>query len=54
MSTEVRVWVDSSGRITRASGGGDAAAVLEGVRLSGPPPADMPMPIVMRISAKRP
>lgn len=54
MSTEVRVWVDSSGRITRASGGGEAAAVLQGVRLSGPPPGDMPMPIVMRISAKRP
>ncbi len=54
MSTEIRVWADSSGRITRVSGGGAAADVLKNLRLAGPPPADMPMPIVMRISAKRP
>jgi len=61
---KVRIWVDSSGRVTRAklsgSTGNDAAdralqsEVLNGLQLQEPPPADMPMPIVMRITAKRP
>ncbi|MGC1480619.1 MAG: hypothetical protein WA771_08940 [Chthoniobacterales bacterium] len=54
MSTQIRVWADSSGRITRVEGGGAAASVLQGLRLRSAPPADMPMPIVMKISAKRP
>lgn len=61
---EVRIWPDETGRIRRASlarSTGDAALdrvieseVLTGLRLSEPPPADMPLPIVMRITARRP
>ncbi|MFZ4764519.1 MAG: TonB C-terminal domain-containing protein [Roseimicrobium sp.] len=64
LSLQVRIWADSNGRITRASladSTGDAAVdtalkdeVLTGLKLQEPPPADMPMPIVMRISARRP
>jgi len=64
MNIKVRIWADNSGRITRAvlSGTtGDPAVdqaiqneILTGLQLQEPPPADMPMPIVMRISAKRP
>jgi protein TonB len=59
----VRVWPDASGRITRAQLTGstgdlglDAAIrdeVLTGLQLSEPPPAGMPMPIVLRLTAKR-
>lgn len=61
---EVRIWADSNARVTRATLGGstgDAALdraiiqdVLTGLKLKEPPPADMPMPIVMRVTAKRP
>ena len=61
---EIRIWPDSTGRITRASLGGstgdaalDAAIrdeVLTGMQLSQPPPDDMPTPIVMRLTARRP
>lgn len=61
---EVRVWPDATGRITRASlanSTGDAALdaairdeILTGLRLAEPPPADMPTPIVLRLTAKRP
>ena len=61
---EVRIWPDDTGRITRARlarSTGDAALdrvieseVLTGLRLSEPPPADMPRPIVLRITARRP
>ena len=61
---KVRVWSDVSGRITRAalSGtSGDPAVddaiqnqVLVGLSLPEAPPADMPMPIVLRVSALRP
>jgi TonB family protein len=60
----VRVWPDASGRITRAKLGestGDAALdkaiandVLAGLQLQEPPPAGMPTPIVLRITAHRP
>ena len=60
----VRVWADATGRITRVKLPGstgnpelDAALqndVLAGLQLSEPPPADMPMPINMRISSKKP
>ena len=64
MNLKVRVWADSTGRITRAtlSGtSGDATVdrairdeVLTGLQLQAPPPEGMPMPIVMRLSATRP
>lgn len=60
----VRIWADSTGRVTRAavsdsSGNPDLDRALQneiltGLRLQSPPPEDMPMPIVMRISARRP
>ena len=62
-SRDVRIWVDSTGRITRAtvSGGGEAdvnvalnSEVLSGLQLREAPPANMPMPIVLRINAQRP
>jgi hypothetical protein len=64
MNLVVRIWPDSSGRITKArlSGStGDPALdatirdnILTGMQLSDPPPSDMPLPIVMRVSAQRP
>ena len=62
-SLSVRVWADSNGRITRASltgSSGDPTVdnaiknnALTGLQLSEPPPADMPMPINLRISARK-
>ena len=62
-SMQVRVWADVNGRITRAqlvgSSGNPAvdqaiqSQVLRGLQLPEPPPVDMPMPINMRISARR-
>ncbi len=60
---DVRLWVDATGRVTRAtvSGGGEADVnlalndeVLTGLQLREAPPANMPMPIVLRINAQRP
>jgi len=60
---DARVWVDSTGRITRVSAAstGDRVVdeaikndVINGLQLSDPPPAGMPMPIVMRVTALRP
>lgn len=61
---EVRIWPDDTGRITRARlarSTGDSSLdqvieneVLTGLRLSEPPPADMPRPITLRITARRP
>ena len=62
---EVRIWADpSTGRVTRAvlvSSTGDTAMdaairdeVLTGLQLDQPPPEGMPMPIVMRVTARRP
>ena len=62
-SLKVRVWADANGRITRANlmgSSGEPAIdqairnqVLTGLQLPEPPPADMPMPINMRISARK-
>ena len=62
-SMQVRIWADSNGRITRAqlvgSSGNPAVdqsiknQVLVGLQLPEPPPAGMPMPINMRISARK-
>lgn len=63
LQVEVRVWEDGSGRITRVelvrSTGDpryDAAirADAVGVRLSQAPPADVPMPMILRITIRRP
>lgn len=64
MSLQVRVWADSSGRIIRAQlvgTSGNASVdqsirnqVLTGLQLPQPPPADMPMPINLRITARQP
>ena len=61
---EVRIWVDpATGRITRGkleSSTGDAALdqaiieALQGTQLQQPPPDGMPMPIVLRVTARRP
>jgi outer membrane biosynthesis protein TonB len=59
---EVRVSLDRTGRIirARAASTGDPAVdnaineTLTGLQLSDPPPAGMPMPIVIRITALRP
>jgi outer membrane biosynthesis protein TonB len=64
MTMNVRIWADQSGRVTKASLEGstgdstvDAALrndVLVGLQLNEPPPADMPMPIVMQVQGRRP
>jgi len=64
LSVRARIWSDSLGRVTRASLAGstgdtalDAALrdqVLTGLQLREPPPAGMPMPIVLQLTAKRP
>lgn len=61
---EVRLWPDLTGRITRAklvgSTGNSAmdeiikTEVLAGLQLREPPPADLPLPIVLRLNARRP
>jgi len=64
LNVKVRVWVDSTGRVTRSTLEGstgdpatDAAItqeILTGLQLQGAPPEGMPMPIVMRLQATRP
>jgi protein TonB len=61
---KIRIWSDSSGRITRAALAGSSGdpsvddaiknQVLTGLTLPEAPPGDMPMPIVLRVSALRP
>jgi len=60
---QVRIWADANGIITRAQLVGSTGEpaidqaiknqVLTGYQLPEPPPADMPMPINMRISARK-
>jgi periplasmic protein TonB len=63
MSITAKVWIDGTGRITRATtqSTGDAALdaalrddVLNGMQLSGPPPEGMKMPVNLKLSARRP
>ena len=59
----VRIWADNTGRVTRAQLIGSTGnssidtaitnEVLTGLQLKEPPPADMPMPIVLRVTAHR-
>jgi hypothetical protein len=61
---QIRVWADGSGRISRiqlVSSTGDADLdsvirneVFNGLTLREPPPKDMPMPIVTRVTENRP
>jgi protein TonB len=63
MKIVVRIWPDSTGRVSKAriqGSTGDPSTdsalndILTGMQLTDPPPSDMPLPIVMRISAARP
>lgn len=64
MSVNARVWADPTGRITRAqlvTSTGDASLdsalkndILTGLQLSEPPPSDLPMPINLRLNARKP
>ncbi len=63
MAITAKVWIDATGRITRAvtTSTGDAAMdaalrdeVLSGMQLSGPPPEGMKMPVNLKLSARRP
>ena len=60
---KVRLWEDASGRVMRVrleGTTGDPAVdqairdALTGLQFQDPPPAGMPMPIVMRLTARRP
>jgi periplasmic protein TonB len=63
LSLKVRIWPDSSGRISRAQLAGSTGDpsldnaiqddVLSGLQLQ-PPPVGMPAPIVLRLNARRP
>jgi protein TonB len=63
LNGKLRIWPDSTGRITRATladSSGDSAletaiaGALTGVQLPEPPPAGMPSPILLRLSSRRP
>lgn len=63
MVITARIWIDSTGRVTRATttSTGDAALdaalrneILSGMQLSGPPPEGMKMPVNLKLSARRP
>ena len=64
MQVQVRLWADASGRVNRiqlVSSTGDAELdavirndVLGSLVLREPPPKDMPMPMVTRVTARRP
>jgi outer membrane biosynthesis protein TonB len=59
---ELRIWWDGSGRISRVQAVRPSAdpaideelGSLVGVQLRHPPPADVPMPVVMVVRARRP
>lgn len=64
LSLQVRVWADTNGHISRVQLVGSSGnptvdsaiknQVLAGLRLPQAPPADMPMPITLRLSARKP
>lgn len=64
MNVVVRIWPDPSGRVAKvriAGTTGDSAVdsalrdeVLNGLQIGDPPPSDMPLPIVLRLTAQRP
>jgi len=64
LDMKVRIWVDATGKVTKVNlsgSSGDASTdralkeeILAALQFDTPPPEGMPMPIVMRLSAKRP
>jgi hypothetical protein len=60
---QVRLWADATGRVTRVqvvkfTGDADVDSIIRGEILAGlalrePPPTDMPMPMVTRITMRR-
>jgi periplasmic protein TonB len=64
MQVEIRLWADATGHVNRiqlVSSTGDAELdatirdnVLGGLTLREPPPKDMPMPMITRVTARRP
>jgi hypothetical protein len=60
----IRIWIDNTGRVTRAQLVRPTAnplfdsaitnGVLTGLQLKEPPPSDTPMPIVLRVTTHRP
>ena len=64
MKIQVRLWSDSTGLINRvqlvsSTGNAELDAVIRdqvlgGMRLREPPPKDMPMPIITRVTAQSP
>jgi protein TonB len=64
MQVQIRIWADGSGRVTRvqlvaSTGDVELDAVIRNEAFSGlvlrePPPKDMPMPMVTRVTARRP
>lgn len=64
MRLQVRLWADNVGRITRVQLGSSTGnpeldsvlrdQVLGNLRLREPPPKDMPMPIITRITGQKP
>lgn len=64
MNVNVRVWADPNGRISRAQLAGSTGdpsldnilrdEVLTGLQLQEPPPAGMPAPITLHVTARRP
>jgi protein TonB len=64
MNLNVRVWADPNGRISRAQLAGSTGdpsldnairdEVLTGLQLPEPPPAGMPAPITLHVTARRP
>jgi protein TonB len=64
MQVQIRLWADGSGRVSRiqlVSSTGDAELdaiirndVLGSLTLREPPPKDMPMPMMTRVTARRP
>jgi outer membrane biosynthesis protein TonB len=64
MQVQIRLWADATGRVNRVqlvSSTGDAELdqiirneVLGSLTLREPPPRDMPMPMVTRVTARRP
>jgi len=60
----IRLWIDSAGRVTRATVTGSSGdpviddvlknQAFANVQITEPPPSDMPMPVVMTIDAARP
>jgi outer membrane biosynthesis protein TonB len=64
LRVQIKIWPDKTGRVTRVemdSSTGDLVVdgaikneVLTGLQLQEPPPADLPLPIILRLTARRP